>query len=440
MFHTVMGAKYFDELGYTKLYECAIVFDAESNQYYQGVDRIRDLETLEYVERNNVLASSDCDRLFTSERKKGFIRDLDSFNSLTSPDYWARLFRDKGYNGSPFYTFLVSLIVGRISLAYHSLLMVAMIDIALILLAFYMIYQAFGLRLSLLAFIFFGVNFPNRFTHMGGSILRFDYVAYLIIAVSLLKMEKYRLSALFVALASMVRMFPVLFAVGLGLKALVELFRTGTIKRRYIDFFTVFAVCVVLFFILSSSVGRGLDSWIEFNENIKMHNERTAAFRIGFKHLFMVGGEIIGKARQFEAAECLYYLSLTVFLAALVFLMLKLDDIDSTVLFGVLMFYLLFASTRYYYSVLVLLFLVNSKFYRDMRGRLSPILLFALSGITYLVYVYDSPGVLSDAFIYNYLLSSMLAVYFIVILGYLIYKHQSLGKRSESGGINANTI
>ncbi len=40
LYHTVMSAEYFGKLGYSKLYECTIVLDAEAEQVYQEVSQI----------------------------------------------------------------------------------------------------------------------------------------------------------------------------------------------------------------------------------------------------------------------------------------------------------------------------------------------------------------------------------------------------------------
>ncbi|MEA1925211.1 MAG: hypothetical protein U9M95_05015 [Candidatus Altiarchaeota archaeon] len=429
MYHVIINSKYYEELGYMKLYECSIVFDAESNNYFKDVDTVRDLNTLRYIKRDDVLKDSDCNKLFTKERKEEFIKDLNFFYSLAPySGYWKRLFTDKGYNGPPFYTFLVSMIVGKIDLSYINLLILAMLDISLILLAFYMIYKAFGLRVCLIAFIFFCINFPNRFVHMGGTILKFDYVAYLIISICLLRLEKYKLSGFFMALASMIRIFPVLFAAGLALKAVMESVKVREIKKRYINFFIAFGASLIILFLLSLTVGNGLENWVGFYEDMNIHNKKTAGFRIGFKHMFMFHGEITKddkfipfsqKAREFEAVQIYYYTSIVSFLLLVVFLIYKLDDVNSSIIFGVLMFYLLFASTRYYYSILVLLFLFTFEFHRERWYMISAILLFTISAITYWVYSFNN----FDAFIYNYFLSFLLLIYFIYLLASLIHKY-----------------
>lgn len=424
MFHTYMGTKYYDELGYTKLYECAVSLDARHINFYENLDRIRELSTLKYISAELVVEESDCEVLFSKDRKNEFINDLKFFNSLTYPQYWNRLFRDKGYNGSPFYTYVLSKLVNNVALSYRNLILLAMIDIILILVSFYFVYRAFGIWTCLIALIFFCVNFPARFVHMGGSILRFDYIAYLIIGLCFYKLKSYKISGLFLALSAMLRIFPIVFAVGLGLKALVDLIKSKKIERKYLSFFAVFFSAMILFFILSLTIGQGLDNWHSFIENMQIHNQQTAGFRIGFKHIFMFSGEIteedpwVSYAEKQELFENrIGYFYASIFLVGLLLLLLMpfMKDEDVIILFGTAMFFFIFASTRYYYAVLVLLFLLQSK-----CKSLVMLMLYIFTAIALWVYSFNQ----FDAFIYNYLLSFILLIFFIITFGCLIINHR----------------
>ncbi|MGH7821765.1 MAG: hypothetical protein ACREQ9_18540, partial [Candidatus Binatia bacterium] len=204
LFHTLIGARYFPELGYDKLYECAIFFDRRTHHHYGELGRIRDLSTLRYVPVERALRDSDCAERFTPARAQRFVADLAAFDALIPPSRWASLFQDKGYNGSPFYTFVVSRLTGGIDFDRRSLLLLALVDVVLILAAFAVAARAFGLRTALVAFVFFCVSFPNRYIHMGGSFLRFDFFACLLIGLSLLRMSRHRAAAALLALAAMI--------------------------------------------------------------------------------------------------------------------------------------------------------------------------------------------------------------------------------------------
>ena len=61
---------------------------------------------------------------------------------------------------------------------------------------------------------------------MGGSILRFDYVAALAVALAAIKRERWGVAGALMAWATMVRIFPIVFAGGIFLKILADLVAT----------------------------------------------------------------------------------------------------------------------------------------------------------------------------------------------------------------------
>ena len=429
LYHTVMSAEYFGELGYSKLYECTIVLDAEAEQVYQEVSQIRDLSNLNRTTRKEVLSESDCNELFSDQRRKEFIEDLRLFNSLNPAGRWRRIFSDKGYNGTPFYTFLIASLLKPFELTRGNLLLLAMLDIGLILVAFLVVSKTFGLQLGLLAFIFFCTSFPNRFEHMGGSLLRFDYIVYLMLAVCCMKSKRHKLAGVFVGLASMVRIFPILFASGLGIKALFDFIQRRQQDKKYRKFFLALAITVAVFFLLSLASGRGVSGWVEFGENMRLHNQNSSGFRIGFKHLFMFHGEMtladgvvpyLQKTLEFQEVRFIYLLCVLVILGLLILVMNRLNDPNASILFLVVTFFLLFTATRYYYSILVLPFLLDVDFLRTSWARVFHFLLFLITAITYTVYLYNP----FPPFIYNYLFSFLLLLCYGIVLSHLTVVHR----------------
>lgn len=417
MFHTIMGVKYFEELGYKNLYECAVAFDSESHNYYEEVEKIRDLSTLRFVSVEEVIKDHNFNGIFTPERRKEFIDDLAVFNSITSKNYWKRLLRDKGYNGSPFYSFIISFFVKTFPLTTTTLLLFSFIDIILIILAFFILSKVIGINNTLIAFIFFCVNFPNRYEHMGGSLLRFDYIVYLIISISLLYRKKYGFAAVFMALSTMIRIFPAIFAIGLIVKGILIFIEKREIDSDIYKFFKVYSISIILLFLLSFDFGRGFENWLLFKNNMEVHTESSAGYRIGFKHIFMYSGDITrddefipysAKGKQFDNLRVYYYLSLSFILLMLLAVMYKQSNVNAMLLFGLLLFNLLFVSTRYYYSVLVLFFLFDGSKTWLRHGAF----LFWITAITYAVYFYND----YPPFIYNYLYSFLLLVFVLYIL------------------------
>src|SRR5260370_26756082 len=100
-YHYYVGAKYFRELGYTRLYRCTAIADAEDG-FLEDVRRrqVRDLETNVFVLRGTqeILAEPEkCKRNFSEERWLGFKHDVDFFRSRAPSRLWADMQVDHGY-------------------------------------------------------------------------------------------------------------------------------------------------------------------------------------------------------------------------------------------------------------------------------------------------------------------------------------------------------
>lgn len=364
LFHTIMGAKYHREVGYFRLYACAVERDAQGPRVFRSVKRVRDLRTLRRVPRERVLEEARCAGRFTPERGEGFDRDLRYFQEHLPRGRWRRLLRDKGYNGSPFYTSVAGTIASLVPLTEPNVVALALIDPILILLAFASLGWAAGPRLALLALLFFTANFPNRFEHMGGSLLRFDYVAFLVMALAALSRGRHATAGALLTLSTMIRIFPAVFVAGYGVHAAVRAARERRVSSDALRFVVGCAVaCAACLGFSLFVVGAG--AWGEFLDNIRLHTSRVAAYRIGLKALFILDDRgrdwrwLIADSRHFVThVQVLYWLACAPFVAALARLSTRLSALDYTVVFGLTTFYVFSVATRYYYSVLVVLFVL----------------------------------------------------------------------------------
>jgi len=424
IFHSAMNSRYFDELGYFKLYECTVLLGSDSIDSLREVERIRDLSTLTYIDTQDLFQTSDCQSRFTKARLASFVADIEFWNELM-PNRWESLLLDKGYNGTPYYTFIYQKLIGEQPFSVALITNLAFLDILFIGLAFYAIFRSYGAKVAFFAFLFFCVNFPNRFVHMGGSILRFDYLALLVLGVYALKGKRFALSGSLMALASLIRVFPVLFAIGFGFKMLADSLQSRKIGAHYIRFFAGFGITILLGFLISLSLA-GIEGWTNFFENSIQHNVNTAGFRIGLKHLFMIGGNMFGsdgfvsfaqKTQIFNFHLASYILTLALFTWPLFKMIKKINVVNFTIIFGTLSFYLLFASTRYYYSILVLLFLliVNQKAITRRQNYWIWSVLLLISAVTYVVRQFNN----FDPFIYNLHFSGLTGIFFVFLLSVL---------------------
>lgn len=435
-FHTVMGAKYFDELGYFDLYTCAYAIDQQGPRHFKGVEKIRDQRTRKIVPARQLLDGNDCVHRFTPERLEQFRHDLDQFGKFSNRGMWKDLFKDKGFNGTPFYVWLTKHLASSVDVDVEPIRRLAYIDVVLMLLAFAAVGRAYGVRAAAIVAIYFCVDFPNRFEHMGGSILRFDYIAALLIGFSALKLGRWGLAGGLLAWATMVRVFPAVFVVGLALKVWIDWRETKVLQPEHKRFAAVFGgACAAMLAISLVGLEGGFANYQTWAADMKVHTQTSASFRVGFRHMFMLDGNLMGpegfvgygaKAEAFAKRELWHWLAVALLLAPLIRAARKLDTITFAVLFGVFGFFLFTIATRYYYSVLCLLLLVDRDLLKDRYAIGLSVLLFAGSAINYWYWPTNDFA----AFMYNTLIGTELTLT-IAVVGIALFFRPTLRDPSD---------
>jgi hypothetical protein len=424
IYHQIIGTKYFAELGYFRIYECTWEVDAENAGHFKNVPEMRQIETVKILPIEEAIGERDCADVFTPERWEQFGADIEAFYGLGNAGHWTKLFTDKGFNGTPFHAWVVSHLTNDAEITNDGLLWLGLLDVFLLLIAFGFVIWAWDVKTAAIVILFFCANFPNRYIHMGGSILRFDYIAMLIIALALMKKDKFALAGVCVAWATAERAFPGVFALGLGIKAGVDLIATRKLERRYLMFGIGFGGAFVVFFGLSltfaGSVSGGLAHWHEWWLNIAEHTRHTRAFRSGFRHMFMMDGNVTDKHRfatwakkteVFNGREHFYWVAMVMLFAPLIIAVRKLDDVTFTAIFAAAAFLTLTIATRYYYSMMVLFLLVDRKLFEDRKQLLlAALLMLTAAWLTKVQLVTDNV-----AFHYNTATSAAFSGYFVIL-------------------------
>jgi hypothetical protein len=425
-FHTVIGVKYFEELGYDDLYKCSYAIDREGPHHFRAVKDIRDLRTNNFVNRDEHIAGNDCKERFTAERLELFRHDLDEFGTWSSKSQWKILMKDKGFNGTPFYAWVCKLLIAPLDVSIEGLKRLAIIDPILMVIAFGVVGWAFGARTAALVTILFCVFFPNRFTHMGGSILRFDYVATLLVGFSALKKDKWGLAGAMFAWATMVRVFPAIFAVGVVIKIASDVFvggRKPQLRPEHLKFLGWYGGMLLLLFVISLvGMHGGFSNWQQWAYDMKVHNKRSASYRIGFKHLFMLDGQLTAtdynqKQANFVAHQNYYWAAVAVLLAPLLLAVRRLDTISFAALFGVFGFFLLAIATRYYWGILALVFLVDRDLLSNRFMLLLGAFLFAATGFDFFYFELND----SDPLMYNTIIGVELTAMIMLVGSWLLF-------------------
>lgn len=288
-YHYYIGAKYASELGYTNMYNATVVADAETNPR-RIVQTVRDLDSERIVSVDNVLrARAKYKALFSESRWKEFTQDIKFFHDRASNSQWQQQLRDKGYNATPLWTVLGGSLSNAVSTAsQRGMQALVLIDVALLLIACLCVLWAFGHRAALLLLIFMGTHYLMSHNTLRAAFLRLDWIACLVMAVCMLKKDYCRIAGALTAWAALSRIFPAIFAFGVGALFLFDLVFRRQLNRRCFSYCASLGVAAAILFGLSVWYSDGLGAWREFFEKVSQHNEDISAWRIGFKYVFLM--------------------------------------------------------------------------------------------------------------------------------------------------------
>jgi hypothetical protein len=229
-YHYYMGAKYFPEVNYDRLYDCAMVSDAEDAKTPEELKKvgdraITDLRTNVMLKASEVLKHpEDCKQHFTEARWREYKQDVAFFKSRVNGQRWVEVHQDHGYNATPVWTLLGHALADTGPATLDKIVLLNLLDPLYLLLTAVLLWWAFGPRVFAVGLIMLGTNFPNRYYWTGGAYLRHDWVFYFVAVVCLLKKEKYWLAGAALSYSTLLRLFPGLLAIG-PLAAGIELYR-----------------------------------------------------------------------------------------------------------------------------------------------------------------------------------------------------------------------
>ena len=217
-FHYYIGSKYFKELSYDRLYECVAVADAEEPGLKRRVElrKIMNLRTNMMVDTKDVMADPNgtCKVHFTPERWAAFKHDVAYFRNHHDIKRWEEAQTDHGYNGSPVWNIVGTTLTNLAPISDGQVSFLTKIDPFFIFGIILMTWWAFGWRTVCVALAVFATNFPSRFYWTGGSVLRWDWLFYLVGGVCLVKKERPLLGGFFLGYSTLLRIFPLFIFFG----------------------------------------------------------------------------------------------------------------------------------------------------------------------------------------------------------------------------------
>ena len=288
VFHYYLGAKYFPELGYFDLYECAVVAategrPAEANRAHE----IRDLRRI-HSRREIVPARSAaaCHARFSEAHWAQFKRDTEWIKARLPGIYWKRVITDQGLNASP-----VWILVGR-PMAWLTpaegewMKRYVRLDVVLVLAAFGAAFWAFGIESAALVVIAWAANPLSRYEWVGDAPLRQMWFTTALIGLCLLARQRAASAGAFLAASSLLRIFPLFYSIGYALWHLRAAITRGRPHAGFIRFAASGLLAGGLLIAAAVGVcGRGPAVLGEFASNIETYANLTARNSVGLRTL-----------------------------------------------------------------------------------------------------------------------------------------------------------
>lgn len=272
--HHYLGAKYFRELGYDGLYECVLVAEAEDGA---GADLasspLRDLRTNEIVPGGEVLADPGrCTRRFSAARWQAFRHDVGWFRQRFDARRWAAWRTDHGFNAPPTWNVLGTALTNLAPASAAQIVSLVSLDPLLLVVALGFVASAFGWRTCCVAWIFLATCFPTGWDWVGGSILRYDWLAAAAIGVSLLRLGRPAGGGALLACSAALRLFPLLLLGGVALGMLRRMVaardaRPTRDERRL----WAGAVAAAALLVAAATAVAGPRAWPAFAADIRLH-------------------------------------------------------------------------------------------------------------------------------------------------------------------------
>ncbi len=297
-YHYVMASKYFPELGYEKMYDCAAIANAENGRRDEVVRQtITDLRTNIIVKTDEVLAHPErCKDSFSDARWLAYRQDIAAFRSFVGEGRWREIHLDHGYNATPVWTLAgYALTNSGGPVTMQQLTRLNLIDPLYLALTLAMIWWAFGPRAFAIAAIVLGCHFPNRYYWTGGAFLRHDWIFYFVASIALLKKNKPGLAGAAFAYTVLLRLFPGLAAAGVAVAAFEYFRQHKKLDPRFVRYVVGGVVTSVLLVGASFAFFGGPQTWQRFAQNTVKHANTPLTNHMGLRTVLSWRPDTIGQ-------------------------------------------------------------------------------------------------------------------------------------------------
>lgn len=286
LFHYYMGSKYFDEVGYGRLYECTAIAEVElgfGNKLKK--QELRDLRVNLIRPIPDTYVFSDpaqCKSHFTPERWDVFKNEIKWFEQSSRGSYWDNMKKDHGYNPPPVWT-MAGKFIGSFGTASDGFFKaLASIDVILHIAVLALLGWAFGFRVMAVGSVFWGTNAVANFYWTGGAFMRQDWVFFLVASVALARKRYFGLSGAALMWSALLRVFPAVMFFGAGVIALFHLLRHKRLHRDHLRFMAGAAICMAVL-VPASIADSGVGAYKEFAHHISIHRHTPLTNHMGLE-------------------------------------------------------------------------------------------------------------------------------------------------------------
>jgi len=228
-------AKYFPELRFDGVYAASTVVVAES---HGGLDSmagtpLRDLRTHQVTTVRQARGHLEAVRSrFTPARWAAFVEDMGYFRRAMGDGGFLGSMNDHGGNATPVWFLGARLLFAWSAASDEALWLGVAVDVALVLLAFWALFRAWGARTALVAMTLFGaMDFYQFGSNWFGAALRHDWLALWGLGLWALRRQRPFAAGALLASSALIRAFPALALVTLALPVAWDLLAQLRLRR-----------------------------------------------------------------------------------------------------------------------------------------------------------------------------------------------------------------
>ncbi len=246
--------------------------------------------------------------------------------------------------------------------------MLTSLDYVVVLVAFAVAWRAFGAIPTTLALAFFALSFFARFDWIGGALLRWDWIAALLLGAAAYARGQGTVAGVCLGYAALARIFPVLFFIPLAIKWLQGRFRKTPDAALGACLWSGLGLVVLVSAVVAAS-GEPHTHARDFVSKIRRHAQDPSINSVGLSPVVVFGKAIwletpegavyVTEAAIAAARPARYLLPLISagYLLAVLPLVLRARTVES-LMYAVPLIFCALAPSGYYYSFLVLLVLL----------------------------------------------------------------------------------